>query len=845
MAEKPTGEWWRALTEPAATALTGAAATPIAGIGGLLSLLHRQDPKAAAEVVQRLQQSMTYEPRTEQGNAGLAGLGAVMDPINKALEFPGKTVGQASPATGALTTGALSAFLPFRRASLRAPVRPPVNPGFNPKFKDFTHGELWKALEKDPRNPEVESELSARATGDPYAEQRRLMSDAEGRAMDRAVGGGQEPPVRSVTTSHHGTPYTFPATPNNPLGEFDMSKVGAGEGAAAYGHGIYSAGNREVGTEYRDKLGGFDLNLTPKPATNVPIEARNYLRAHGGNLDQALDELENYAIPNANKLLDMNRSPDRKAFLRKAQNLYNALDYLRELKGSGTQVEIKPNGRLYTIEIPHESHLLDWDKPLGEQPKTVRDAVSSFTNDRGDYTGSDWTAYFDKPRDGASIHQALSRALGGDKEAAAYLHSQGVPGIKYLDQGSREAGEGSHNYVIFHPNDATIKHREAHGGLIKFARGGAVAMPFKSAKQARLMRGISHGWTPRYMQNPPSRAVAEGFVNDSQKVEHYRLGGMIHRAAENIAAAGGGTEPTILGGSKPYVPLPAPTSGMEHGEPGSITRMLWDKYSVVDPTARNYDQFARTEGDPYQHMAVDDPNRIQNQQWDAQRVREAALRAPRGGLQAATAPEGPYLGGGASTAHSERLRAHKQRIEDILNRRGKAQGGPVRMQLGGPVPMMGPDTNSGGLLAAMKSSPDQGMIQSSSEPLWGGQAQPGQMPGQMHTRKPPPLPPGMMFPQPAPLDMGGDMRMPLPTGGGPRPIPEGSQGSGGLPMGGPRLPSSMQGVLQKLRMQNRPRDVIPRNRIGAGDQQGGLARAMQTQTGRPPISRRMAFPGTR
>jgi len=129
--------------------------------------------------------------------------------------------------------------------------------------------------------------------------------------------------------------------------------------------------------------------------------------------------------------------------------------------------------------------------------------------------------------------------------------------------------------------------------------------------------------------------------------------------------------------------------------------------------------------------------------------------------------------------------------------------------------------------------------------LWGGQAQPGQMPGQMHTRKPPPLPPGMMFPQPAPLDMGGDMRMPLPTGGGPRPIPEGSQGSGGLPMGGPRLPSSMQGVLQKLRMQNRPRDVIPRNRIGAGDQQGGLARAMQTQTGRPPISRRMAFPGTR
>lgn len=33
------------------------------------------------------------------------------------------------------------------------------------------------------------------------------------------------------------------------------------------------------------------------------------------------------------------------------------------------------------------------------------------------------------------------------------------------------------------------------------------------------------------------------------------------------------------------------------------------------------------------------------------------------------------------------------------------------------------------------------------------------------------------------------------------------------------------------------------NRIGMGDQQGALARAMQVQTGRPPISRRQPFPG--
>src|SRR5690606_34436898 len=34
-------------------------------------------------------------------------------------------------------------------------------------------------------------------------------------------------------------------------------------------------------------------------------------------------------------------------------------------------------------------------------------------------------------------------------EAAAALREAGIPGIRYLDQGSRAAGEGSYNYVVF------------------------------------------------------------------------------------------------------------------------------------------------------------------------------------------------------------------------------------------------------------------------------------------------------------------------------------------------------------------------------------------------------------
>ncbi len=69
-------------------------------------------------------------------------------------------------------------------------------------------------------------------------------------------------------------------------------------------------------------------------------------------------------------------------------------------------------------------------------------------------------------------------------------------------------------------------------------------------------------------------------------------------------------------------------------------------------------------------------------------------------------------------------------------------------------------------------------------------------------------------------------------------------GGGGIP-GGPRVPPNMRGHLQKQRMMNRPPANVGGgvNRVGQQDQQGGLARALQRGTGRPPMSRRAGFPG--
>jgi hypothetical protein len=63
-----------------------------------------------------------------------------------------------------------------------------------------------------------------------------------------------------------------------------------------------------------------------------------------------------------------------------------------------------------------------------------------------------------------------NRAMGSESQK---LLGSGIPGIKYLDQGSRAAGEGSRNYVVFNPDIIEILRK--YGVLAPTATAGALA----------------------------------------------------------------------------------------------------------------------------------------------------------------------------------------------------------------------------------------------------------------------------------------------------------------------------------------------------------------------------------
>lgn len=227
--------------------------------------------------------------------------------------------------------------------------------------------------------------------------------------------------------AYHGSPYDFD--------KFDLAKIGTGEGAQAYGHGLYFSESPAVAQSYRDKL-------APKPAMNDPIgNAYDLLKNYGMTKPHLIEELENMAVYSPH-------DPAKQKFYR------DTIEAIR----SGAVDKYKPPGKMYEVDInARPEQFLDWDKPLSQQPH-----VQSAFNNLGVTPGPRWELL-----PNSSLMSGASRL--SPEEASAALQKQGIPGIKYLDQGSRGAGQGTSNYVVFDPSIIEI--------LRKYGILGPVAVP--------------------------------------------------------------------------------------------------------------------------------------------------------------------------------------------------------------------------------------------------------------------------------------------------------------------------------------------------------------------------------
>jgi len=362
-------------------------------------------------------------------------------------------------------------------------------------------------------------------------------------------------------TVFHGSPYKFR--------KFDPTKIGSGEGAQSFGHGHYVAGEEDVAKFYRDKLsdkpevkiGGETIGTQAQSPESV-VAARlastySSMAIRGtpktedvvGVIEEGLDRTLNHVAKTGNFKL--------------YQDLMDQKAALGRMKDQG--IEFQSTGSLYKIDLPDEqiNKMLDWDKPLSQQSKNVQAALQSILEQ--EYSPKMVQA-LSANKTGKEIVEDLNKLLGGPSVASQYLKAEGVPGIRYLDQGSRAAGKGTSNYVVFPGNEDLLKILErnnqpmAKGGLAGLKNLPAAAKAAKTVKPVEIL-------SPEQSQANLQRLLEESAIK--QRLFHGTTaseGGKGEEAIKTLKPSKEGA----LGSGAYLTPAPDYAGGYAEGAGGNV-----------------------------------------------------------------------------------------------------------------------------------------------------------------------------------------------------------------------------------------------------------------------------------
>ena len=307
---------------------------------------------------------------------------------------------------------------------------------------------------------------------------------AQGVMMGTTAPGGVPPPG---IVAYHGSPADF--------NRFDDRFIGTGEGAQMYGWGHYFGGVEETGLNYRNNLSGLpDIAVDGTPITKAmedatkgkaegdptfdawvmarnradhawnnyaeavaPKAAQDLIGAEADNAALAAEKWRRLAADDPqgryeNYLYSGTPNPaDRAQWTDLAQHQEQMSAELRKLASSDWN--LKQPGHMYEVNIGADpDSMLQWDQTVGQHPAALRDKLLDM-------------GYGDTDR-GADVYSHLLRGPDGDVGALQRLQAAGIPGISYLDQGSRSAGTGTKNHVVFDPATIEILRKYGLAGLM-------------------------------------------------------------------------------------------------------------------------------------------------------------------------------------------------------------------------------------------------------------------------------------------------------------------------------------------------------------------------------------------
>ncbi|KHQ51095.1 LPD38 domain-containing protein [Mameliella alba] len=217
--------------------------------------------------------------------------------------------------------------------------------------------------------------------------------------------------------AYHGSIFDFD--------RFDTGRIGTGEGAQAFGWGLYFTQRREIAEHYRNQ--GLRQQSDSQRG-----EGRIY----------------SVEVPDATDLMAWDVT------------LAEQPEKVREaLLGKGGVVEyLRGDEAIMDYLDPHVND--DFEGLTGREFYQVLKRLSE--NDYLDTNGPGMQDAYERGRD--------------DEVASLFLRNEGIPGHRFLDAGSRAGGEGTYNYVIYDDSEVEITLKEQRPPI-----PGGTAMDFDAA----------------------------------------------------------------------------------------------------------------------------------------------------------------------------------------------------------------------------------------------------------------------------------------------------------------------------------------------------------------------------
>jgi hypothetical protein len=237
----------------------------------------------------------------------------------------------------------------------------------------------------------------------------------------------------------HGTPHKITS-------RMSLDKIGTGEGAQAYGWGLYFANALDVAKNYMENT-----------ESRAKVQYSPVLRYEGQRVDAldwpAVKKRAASAIDSMGKARAIVTATDRNA-----NELLAAIESIDETKlSSGLERFGAPTGNLYRVELDVEQDdLLDWDKPLSEQSEKVRKIFDALDNTPpegfrlSEWLGLTMKGWYEGPgrhNPAVTMYAELTKHFGradgqgfggeASRKASELLAAAGIRGIRYLDGNSR------------------------------------------------------------------------------------------------------------------------------------------------------------------------------------------------------------------------------------------------------------------------------------------------------------------------------------------------------------------------------------------------------------------------